>query len=211
MTNPQDTVSANVFRPRTSIWFTGLALLLVVIGLISSIVRFGVVTGIAGSWPLIVIAFLAWWLFWYPRIEVSSAAVTIHNPLQVIDVPWAALIDVDTRFALKLVTPSGRYTAWAAPAPGIFGTHRGRVEHVQGLPASTYGPAQSIRPGDLKNTDSGAAAYLVRSRWEEMANAGTIDVDATEHTKVSKKSNLLLTAVFVALLVAGLIVAPLFY
>ncbi|GAA1342298.1 PH domain-containing protein [Arthrobacter roseus] len=211
MTNPQNMVSADVFRPRTSIWFTGLALVLVVIGLISSIVRYGAVTGVAGSWPLIVCAFLAWWLFWYPRIEVSSTAVTIHNPLQVIDVPWEALIDVDTRYALKLVTPTGRYTAWAAPAPGIFGTHRGRTEHVQGLPASTYGPAQSIRPGDLKNTDSGAAAYLVRSRWEAMANAGTIDIDATEQAKVSKKSNLLLTVVFVVLIVAGLTVAPLFY
>lgn len=211
MTNPQDVASAQVFRPRTSIWFTGLALLLVLIGVISSIVTHGIVAGAAGSWPMIVFAFLAWWLFWYPRVELSPTAVTIHNPLQVIEVPWEALIDVDTRYALKLVTPTGRYTAWAAPAPGILGTHRGRAEHVQGLPATTYGPAQSIRPGDLKNTDSGAAAYLVRSQWEAMASAGTIDIDATKHSRASKKFNVLFPAVFVLLIVAGIVVAPLFY
>ncbi len=203
--------STDVFRPRTSIWFTGLALVLVVLGLISSVMIYGLAAGVAGSWPLIVIAFLAWWLFWYPRIEVSPSAVTIYNPLQVIETPWEALINVDTRFAMKLVTPGGSFTAWAAPAPGIIGTHRGRKEHVQGLPATTYGPAQSIRPGDLKNTDSGAAAYLVRSRWENLVEAGAIDIHATEAALVNKKANVLQIATFVALVAAGLLVAPLFY
>jgi hypothetical protein len=32
-----------------------------------------------------------------------------------------------------------------------------------------------VRPGDLKTTDSGQAARLVRGRWEQLVEAGTLD------------------------------------
>ena len=167
---------ATVFRPRTSLWFTGVAVLVALGGLATVVAEQGP-SGLLAGWPLIGVAYAGWWLFWYPAVVFAEDAVTLRNPLATIRVPWSALIDVDTKYALKLVTPSHAYTAWAAPAPGVWGTHAGKPEHVTNLPSTSYGPGGSIRPGDMKNTDSGYAAYEVRTRWQALVEGGRIDVD----------------------------------
>lgn len=177
MESSEGVAQATVFKPRTSVWFTGIAVLVAVGGLASVAATSGP-AGLLAGWPLIGIAYLGWWLFWYPAVELADDAVTLRNPLATIRVPWVALIDVDTKYALKLVTPAGSFTAWAAPAPGVWGTHAGKPEHVTNLPSTSYGPQQSVRPGDLKNTDSGFAAYLVRSRWQDLVESGGVDVDS---------------------------------
>ncbi len=181
MESSKGVAAATVFRPRTSVWFTGIAVL-VTIGAIASVVVSAGPAGLLSGAPLIGIAYVGWWLFWYPSVEVSDDAVTLRNPLATVRVPWGVLVDVDTKYALKLVTPEGSFTAWAAPAPGVWGTHAGKPEHVTNLPSTSYGPEQSIRPGDLKNTDSGFAAYLVRSRWQDLVESGGLDVDSPERT-----------------------------
>lgn len=165
-----------VFRPRTSVWFTAVAVVVAVGGLASVVASQGP-AGLLAGWPLIGVAYAGWWLFWYPAVVFTADAVTLRNPLATIRIPWSALITVDTKYALKLVTPSGAYTAWAAPAPGVWGTHAGKPEHVMNLPATSYGPGGSVRPGDMKNTDSGYAAYEVRTRWQHLVESGRIDVD----------------------------------
>jgi hypothetical protein len=191
---------ATVFKPRTSVWFTGIAVLIAVGGLVSVMVTDGT-AGLSAAAPLVGVAYLGWWLFWYPAVVLAEDTVTLRNPLATVQVPWTALIDVDTKYALKLLTPSGAYTAWAAPAPGVWGTHAGKVEHVTNLPSTSYGPGGSVRPGDLKNTDSGYAAYLVRSRWQELVENGTLDVD---HPDGARRSwNWLHIAVAVLLIGAG--------
>ncbi|MHA7263961.1 PH domain-containing protein [Arthrobacter sp. TMN-37] len=191
-----------VFRPRTSKVFTAVAVALAAVGLASVVVSEGV-SGLVAAWPLLAFAFAAWWLFWYPSVEVDGAAVTLRNPLTTVSVPWAALVHVDTKFALKLVTPGGSYTAWAAPAPGVWGTHAGKPEHLANLPGSSYGPGRSVRPGDLTHTDSGYAAFLVRRRWEELIGTGALDVDLTESAVVTRNTNWLLIGVGAALLAAS--------
>ncbi|WP_026818841.1 PH domain-containing protein [Arthrobacter castelli] len=172
-------------RPRSAKWFAGITWALAAVGLIAAAVVNGV-DGLLTAWPLLVMAYLGWWVFWYPSVQIDDDGVTLHNLLRSVRVPWSALIHVDTKFALTLITTRGKFTAWAAPAPGVWGTHRGKPEHVRGLPATTYGAADSIRPGDLKNTDSGAAAYHVRSQWAALAEAGKLDVDSPEAANVTK-------------------------
>jgi hypothetical protein len=109
-----------------------------------------------------------------PSVVVHDAGVTLENPFRSIEVPWAALVHVDTRFALTLVTAEKSYTSWAAPAPGIWGGRHARPEDLHGLPATTYGPGKSVRPGDLKTTDSGQAAMLVRARWHDLVEGGQL-------------------------------------
>ncbi|WDF32504.1 PH domain-containing protein [Arthrobacter agilis] len=176
--------AATVFRSRTSGWFTGMALLVAIGGIVSIAVTDGP-AGLPAAWPFVAVAFAGWWLFWYPSVVFAADAVTLRNPIATVRVPWAALIDVDTKYALKLVTPTGSFTAWAAPAPGVWGTHAGKVEHLTNLPATSYGPGGSVRPGDLKNTDSGYAAYVVRSRWQDLVETGAIDVDHPDHARRS--------------------------
>ena len=132
----------------------------------------GGVPALAGAGPLLLIAYLGWLLFWRPAVVVHDAGVSLENPFRAITVPWAALVQVDTRYALTLVTPGRSYGAWAAPAPGIWGGRNARPEDLRGLPDSTYGPGNSVRPGDLKSTDSGQAAQLVRARWQQLVESG---------------------------------------
>ena len=41
-----------------------------------------------------------------------------------------------------------------------------------------------MRPGDLKGTDSGQAARLVRGRWEELIESGSLDAGNADTTTV---------------------------
>ena len=129
---------------------------------------------LAGIAPLVLVAYLGWQLFWMPAVVVHDGGISLENPFRSVSVPWAALVHVDTRFALTLVTAEKSYTSWAAPAPGIWGGRNARPEDLQGLPATTYGPGRSVRPGDLKSTDSGQAARLVRERWDELVESGRL-------------------------------------
>lgn len=204
MSSPNDVANPVVFKPRFGKWFASLTWVLAGIGIVLSVFSDGI-EGLVSAWPLLALAYFGWLLFWYPSVVVADEAVTLNNPLRSISVPWAALIHVDTKFALTLVTVRGSHTAWAAPAPGVWGTHRGKPEHVQGLPESTYGPAQSIRPGDLKNTDSGAAAFLVRTHWAALVDGGLVDADATDTTVATSRFHWIAISCAVALIAANVI------
>ena len=97
--------------------------------------------------PVLALAAGACWaLFWRPAIEVDDGGVRVVNPLRTIDLPWPSILAVDTKFALTLVSAYGRYTAWAAPAPGPRGgcaRDQGRGDPPPGEHVAT--PARSGR------------------------------------------------------------------
>ena len=164
----------DVFKARSNKAFAVLLWVLAVLGLAVTLVQSGL-GGLRFSAPLVLMAFVGWALFWRPAVVVSDAGVELVNPVRRIGVPWEALAFVDTKYALTLVTGTGRFSAWAAPAPGVWGARNARPEHVSGLPDSSYGPAQSVRPGDLTNTISGQAALIVRRRWAERVERGAVE------------------------------------
>jgi hypothetical protein len=176
--------NAVIFKARTNKWFAGLAWLVAGVGLAGTAVTGGA-GSMLGTGPLLLIAYLGWLLFWRPSVVVHDAGVRLENPFRSVMVPWAALVHVDTRYALTLVTPSRSYGAWAAPAPGIWGGRNARPEDLRGLPGTTYGPGNSVRPGDLKSTDSGQAAQLVRTRWQQLVESGAIDAGNAAATPVT--------------------------
>jgi hypothetical protein len=155
--------------------------------------------------PLVaLIAFLAWAGLWRPAVRVGDDAVTIVNTFSTIVVPWAALIQVETRYALTLVTPHGRYAATAAPAPGRLATALSRRDLRRA--ESQVAADGSIRPGDLPNTDSGAAAILVRRRWEELVAGERIELGVADATPVERRWHWTVIAIC-AVLLAGAVVA----
>lgn len=173
-----------IFKARTNKWFAWLSWAVAAFGIVVTAVSAGpgALTGIA---PLVLVAFLGWQLFWMPAVVVHESGVSLENPFRSIAVPWAALVHVDTRFALTLVTATKSYTSWAAPAPGIWGGRNARPEDLRGLPATTYGPGRSVRPGDLKSTDSGQAARLVRGRWDELVESGRLAAGDAASTRAT--------------------------
>ena len=159
--------------------------------------------GLLGTAPLLLVAFLGWQFFWLPAVVVHDGGVTLENPFRSVEVPWAALVHVDTRYALTLVTARRSYAAWAAPAPGIWGGRNARPEDLRGLPDTSYGPGNSVRPGDLKTTDSGQAARLVRGRWQALVESGALAAGEAATTAVSVTPRWAAIAVAVVLLAAS--------
>ena len=129
---------------------------------------------------LAAVAAIVWAVLWSPHVRVDDDAVTIANVLREIRVPWAALIEVDTKYSLALRVPGRLFGATAAPAPGQLAglrasrSHRGRA----------VGRGDLVRPGDLTTSDSGRAAELVRERWDRLREAGAIPTGVADTTPV---------------------------
>lgn len=175
--NPDDTV--DVFRSRFNVIAAIFAWVLCAVAVvaITTSARGATLVYIA---PVAAVAFAVWMVLWRPTVRVSDGGVRLVNVTRTIDIPWEAVIQVDTRFALTLRTPQGRYTATAAPAPGRLNMTFGRAEIIPGR-AKIDGQA---RPSDSSRTDSGAAAYLVRDRWTKLSDAGRIELGVAETTPV---------------------------
>ena len=191
----------DVFKARSNKVLAILLWVLAAFGLVVTLIQSGL-GGVRFVAPLVLLAFAGWALFWRPAVVVSDAGVELVNPLRDVGVPWEALAFVDTRYALTLGTGAGRFSAWAAPAPGVLGTRHAKPDSISGLPATSYGPGQSVRPGDLRHTVSGQAAFLVRRRWAEQVERGAVEGGLVDETPVARGAEWWILAVAVLLAAA---------
>lgn len=155
--------------------------------------------------PMVLAGYAAWLMFWLPRVDVHDEGVTLVNPLQTLVVPWSAIILVDTKYSMTLVTPKRRYSAWAAPAPGVVSALRDARRSAKAETRDGSGARyKSVRPGDQRSSDSGVVADVVRRRLERMAEAGSLDVEATDSVKARRSIHWVHLGVLLVLLVVGL-------
>lgn len=142
---------------------------------LSGVVLLGLITnlfaGLAGPWMASIsasslILYLLWLMFWEPHIKVSQEGLELVNIFRVHQIPWPAVVRIDTRWALEIFTENVRYSAWSAPAPGRHTGLLASKDQGEHLPESTY-LAGTVRPGDLVNSESGSAAATIRRMWEE--------------------------------------------
>jgi hypothetical protein len=157
-----------------------------------------------GPW-VVFAAYVMWMLFWAPAVVIDDRAVRLRNVARTRVVPWSEILAVETKHNLALVTPSGRYSAWAAPAPSAISAIRGRDQPIEHLPGSTYGQGGSIGIGDLPRSDSGVAAYYVR-RGLERRNDGQLPAGDGLVTTIWHQATLVVLAV---LLCVGVIATAL--
>jgi hypothetical protein len=192
--------NVEIFQPRVSRLFAWTCWAVTSSGVVATFVAGGP-GALGGAAPLLFVAYLGWVLFWRPAVVVSDTGVVLENPFRVVEVPWEALVQVDTRYSLTLITPRRKYSAWAAPAPGIWGGRNAHPDHLRGLPESSYGPGNSVRPGDLKNTDSGAAAQIVRKRWQQLLENGVVESGHAAETNV--RSTIVWSRIAIAVVLAA--------
>jgi hypothetical protein len=176
-----DTVP-HVFRPLFGRVLTVVIALLCAVALVFVVATESTASTLRTVPWLLLVAGACWALFWRPAVIVDDSGVHVVNPLRTIDVPWPAIQDVDTRFALVLVTAYGRVTAWAAPAPGAREVLRASTVDTKHLPRSTVKEG-GIRPGDLPTGPSGSAALIIRRHWEQLRDAGYLDDPRLEHER----------------------------
>lgn len=150
--------------------------------------------------PVVALAsLLAWVGLWRAAITVDDSVIEVRNAFSTVIVPWAALIQVDTKYALTLVTPHGSYTSTAAPAPSRLTLLLSRRDADAVQPDVAVGGR--LRPGDIPSTDSGAAAIIVRRRWQQLRDEGRIELGAADRTPVLRHwhwTTIILSAVLLA-------------
>ena len=143
------------------------AALVVAVAVVAAAIQVGAATTLRALAPSALLVFLTWAAFWRPVVLVHRDEVEVRNVFSTDHVPFTHIRRIDTRYALTLDTTQGKVTAWAAPAPGRHSVLTASREEGAHLPASTY-LADTVRPGDLTTSDSGAAAAVIRRRWEEV-------------------------------------------
>lgn len=148
-------------------------------------------------------AFVVWLSYWNPAIVVDDDAVTIINVTRTITVPWAAIVQVDTKYAVTVVTAESRFPATAAPAPGAFGTYLANRDYRHVGKADRQTSGTSMRPSDLSGSDSGRAADMILRRWNDLTEAGRVPaVTESGSTPVAVRVHLAHFAVLAALVAA---------
>lgn len=186
---------------------TGVVFALCVVGVVGFI-TVGDWRGLAlTAWPLLFAAVLVSAMFWRPRIEIADPGVTVVNVLRTWEVPWSAIERIDTRYALTLFTKTNRIAVWAAPSPGVRGTTAIGKRDISNLAESSYGPGGTVRPGDAVNTPSGQVAFVMRSRWEAVRDAGEADEAGTDESRVTVKTHRATIAALIVLGVASVVSA----
>ncbi|MFF1573327.1 PH domain-containing protein [Leifsonia sp. NPDC058292] len=135
--------------------------------------------------PCAFFALVAWNALWQPLLIVEPQGVTVRNVLRTVRVPWAALIHVDTKYALTLYTPGHKYAVWSAPAPGTARTLRATRTETKGRVGKPSVADSVRRPGDLLSTESGQAAEVVRRRWSDLRDSGQLDAGIADQTPVT--------------------------
>ncbi len=183
-------------------------LLTIVIALICAAMV--VVAAVQGGWAdglrmlpwALLVAGACWATFWRPRVEVSDAGVRVVNVTRTIRIPWPALRDVDTKWALTLGTAWGQYTAWSAPAPGARGALRTLTDRRR---QPSHDQPGAMAPGDLPDSPSGSAAVLIRDRWDALRRAGHLDDPRLEDERAPVRWHVGSLLAAVVLLAAGIV------
>jgi hypothetical protein len=159
-------------------------------------------------WPVLLVAVLAWALFWRPSLLVQEHGITVENVLRTHFVPWPSITAIDTRYSLTLHTARGRVPVWAAPAPGRHRTMGLAPKDFDGVGETARGAVGELRPADALSTPTGNLAQQIRGHWERLRDAGAFasGVDPEASTQTLHRATIAVVAALAAATVIGALV-----
>jgi hypothetical protein len=191
-----------VLRPTSGIVLTVVTAILAVIGLSSFVLR-GAAIDLIRFGPLAVaVVGVAWLLFWYPRVVIGPAGVTVRNVARTHHITWPAITGIETKYALTILTAHDKVVAWSAPAPSRYAGLNSTAADVRG--AHPRRNDDSIALGDLPRSESGNAALQVRRSWAGLRDAGHLGSGAIEGPEIRHSWNTGVIALSATLVVIGL-------
>ena len=193
-------------RSRFGIALTVAVWLICLVSLITLGTDRGLADALRYAPAVVLVGYVCWMTFWAPSVSIDPSGVSLRNIVRTQRVTWPAIQRIDTKYALTLFAADRKYTAWSAPAPSRFSMMNAHKQDLHSLPESSYGPGMSLGLGDLPKSDSGVAAYYVRSHWESLRDAGHLDLGVVEGTGVVTTWHRRQIAAVVVLLALGLAV-----
>ena len=135
------------------------------------------------SWVYIWFAYFAWLLFWNPSVKVSDEGVVVDNIFKTHKLNWSAITRIDTKYSLTLETKERTIQAFGAPAPSRYAGFMANKTEAEHLPESSFVGKGLVRPGDLTSSDSGVAAYIIRSHWEKLRDLNKLNETSSVKSK----------------------------
>ena len=191
--------AATTFRPAFGRVLSVIVVAIAIAGLSGFVVSGDVAGLVRYGWGLALLGYAAVALFWLPSLSVAEHEVTVKNVFSTLHVPWPAIQNIDTKYALTLTTPRGRISVWASPAPNRYA---GQVSASADTRVAGKVLGGSIRPGDLLTTASGAAAHVIRNHWNQLRDDGHLDNPVIEEGALRRDWHWVTIAVLGALVVA---------
>jgi hypothetical protein len=188
------------FRPRSAIVLASLALVINIL-FVFQVIFYGDGTWLAQAGVIATTATLAWLLFLKPKVLVFDEGINIVNPFITATIGWAEVDEIETRYGLTIYSGEAKIVAWAAPAPGRY---RRRTVHAVDVKGINYDRDFGLRPGDLPNSHSGAAAHVARTRRAQFERTATA-ASAKRSGSVDKLGIALLSASLVLLILGNLL------
>lgn len=155
--------NVHVFRPRSSIFFSLVAYLLILGSALQSVLTDGASAIVLNFVICMTIALFIYAVIQRPRLEIADEGVRIINPISTTYLNWSEVIGIETRFVLTFQTGTKSIGSWAALAPNRYHHRNIFPSEIRGILDENHG---SIRASDSPRTDSGAAAFLARQRWQ---------------------------------------------
>jgi len=138
---------------------------------------------LAKFWIYLWFGYLAWLLFWNPSIRVGESQIVVDNIFKTTTLNWSSIRRIDTKYSLTLETQSAIVRAWAAPAPSRYAGFLANKTEAEHLPESSFIGNGMVRPGDLTSSDSGVAAYVIRSHWEKLRDRNQLNENPIVQTR----------------------------
>ncbi|MCY7413294.1 MAG: PH domain-containing protein, partial [Salinibacterium sp.] len=84
------------FRPVFGRVLSVIVAVVAAIGIVGLVVTGDVATALGSSWGLVLMAAIAFALFWFPSVRVAEDKITVRNVFSTVHVPWSAIQNVDT-------------------------------------------------------------------------------------------------------------------
>ncbi len=159
-----------IFRPAFGRVLSVIVVVIAATGIAGYVVAGDYVGLVRYGWGPLLLAAVALALFWFPRLGVAEHEVTVRNVFSTTHLPWPAITLVDTKWALTLHTADRKVTVWASPAPNRYASQAATRSSAR-VASSGFAP----RPGDLLETQSGAAAFVIRHHWDDLRADGLLD------------------------------------
>jgi hypothetical protein len=200
-----------VFRSRFGIGLTIVVWAICAAGIVSALL---VGAGIA---PVVLLASLGWfvWLaFWRPSVVTDAHGVELRNLVRDVEVPYAAIDDVDTRYSLVVHSGGKSFSAWGAPAPGGAASLRDSMSRRRSTNRTDWKDAPrsvraggAARPGDTVDSASGAPATVIRRELERREHEG-VRRDPTGRAVVTVRPALIALSIVAITASIAVIVIP---
>jgi hypothetical protein len=157
-----------------------LVIVICVLGEIGLVVYGHPITIVHGVAPILLAGFGAYVLFWAPYLVVGPATVTIVNPTRTFTITWPAVLDIQTKWGLTLITPKGPVTAWSSPAQNRYSSLARFNRDALGRPTMDREKiidSERVRRASerIPSSVAGLAPLMVTRQWEEYRDAGLLE------------------------------------